>query len=118
MQSCFYYEMFMERAHGKMEPSGAASHVNLMKNLMIAEQEKIISLETVNHFEELLIEIKQHMEKAFDCYMAQPYLPGSVIDELKDYKDQVVWAVSSAELMKIVLNTIDLTLSIPIEIKC
>lgn len=116
-RSCFYYEMFMERAYGTYEANIPGYHANSMKKLMMAEKELAVSVESVAHFEEQLIEIKKHIENAIDNYMSKPNFPKDIIDELKGYKDQVVWVVSSDELMKIVFKTIDLTVSIPLDMR-
>lgn len=114
---CFYYEMFMERAYGKYEVNIPGRHFNIMRNLIIAEKGKVISIESVAHFEEQLNEIKKHLEDALVKYMGKPNVPKHIIDELKGYKDQVFWAVSSEELMHIVFKTIDLTVSISIDME-
>ncbi|MBC8006316.1 MAG: hypothetical protein H7X84_12645 [Verrucomicrobia bacterium] len=80
-----------------------------MRNLIMAEKTIIISVDSVAHFEEQLIEIKKHMQNAMDLYMSKPGVSKDIIDELKEYKDRVVWAVSSDELMKIIQNTNKLT---------
>lgn len=114
---CYYYEMFMERAFGRYELEKPVLQASGMRNLIMAEKGMVISLESVAHFEEQLIEIKKQIETAMDQYMGKPRVPQAVIDELKAYKDQVVWAVSSDELMKIVFNTIDVTANIFIEME-
>lgn len=116
-RSCFYYELFMERANGQYERNIPGYHAYVMKNLMIAEKGKNISVEIVAQFEEQLIEIKKHMEDAIDKYMAKPKVTRQLKNALQDCKDQVVWAVSSDELMGIVYKVIDLTVAIPIEMK-
>lgn len=114
---CYYYEMFMERAFGRYELEKPILQASGMKNLIMAEKGIVISLESVAHFEEQLIEIKKQIETAMDYYMSKPRVPQVVMDELKAYKDQVVWAVSSDELMKIVFKTIDITANIFIEME-
>ncbi|HET6559776.1 MAG TPA: hypothetical protein VFG54_20790 [Prolixibacteraceae bacterium] len=116
-KSCFYYEMFMERAYGKYEVNIPGRHFNIMKNLIFAEKGRVISVESVAHFEEQLIEIKKHMEDALVKYMGKPNVPTDIIDELKGYKDHVGWSVSSEELMHIVFKTIDLTVSTSIDME-
>lgn len=114
---CLHYEMFMERAYGKSELSNPALQASTMQNLIIAEKGIIISLDSVAHFEEQLIEVKKNMESAMDLYMARPTLTREVIDVLKHYKSEIVWAVSSEELMRIVRKTIDLTAAMSIKLK-
>ncbi|MBC8005845.1 MAG: hypothetical protein H7X84_10260 [Verrucomicrobia bacterium] len=114
---CYYYEMFMERAFGRYELPKPVLQASGMKNLIMAEKGIVISLDSMAHFEEQLIEIKKHIETAFDHYMCKPNVPKAIIEELKEYKDQVVWAVSSDELMKIVFKTIDITANIFIEME-
>lgn len=116
-KACFYYEMFMERAFGKYEPNIPGYHACMMKNLIVAEKGKIVSIEIVAHYEKQLTEIKKDMEEAFDSYMGKPNFPKELIDELKEYKNEVVWAVSSEELMGLVYRTIDLTVSVPIHME-
>ncbi|MBC8004126.1 MAG: hypothetical protein H7X84_01520 [Verrucomicrobia bacterium] len=116
-KACFYYEMFMERAYGMYEPNVPGYHACIMRNLITAEKGKIVSIEIVTHFEKQLTEIKKDMEDALDSYLAKPNFPKEIIDELKKYKSQVVWAVCSEELMEIVFKTIDLTVSVPIKMK-
>lgn len=69
---CLYYEMFMERAYGIYELPMPTLQASAMRNLIIAEKGMVISLGSVAHFEEQLIEIKKNMEKAMDHYMAKP----------------------------------------------
>lgn len=83
----------------------------------MAEKEKEVSVDSIAHFEERLIEIKRCMEEALDKYMAMNHVPKEIIDELKQAKDQVVYAVSANELMDIVFKAIDLTVSIPLDMK-
>lgn len=114
---CLYYEMFMERAYGTYELPKPALQACAMQNLIIAEKGIIISLDSIAHFEEQLIEIKKNMEDAMDLYMAKPTFSPEVINELKRCKSEIVWAVSSEELMRIVHKTIDLTAGLSIEMK-
>lgn len=114
---CLYYEMFMERAYGTYELSKPALQACAMQNLIIAEKGIIISLDSIAHFEEQLIEIKKNMEVAMDQYMAKPSFSPEVMNVLKQYKSEIVWAVSSEELMRIVHKTIDLTAGLSIEMK-
>lgn len=109
IKSCFYYEMFMERAFGRITLQKPNMQASGMRNLMVAENQTAVSFESVMDFEEQLIEIKKNMEDALDQYMAKSNLPRYILEELSLYKDQVVWAVSSDELMKIVHDTINLT---------
>lgn len=114
---CFYYEMFMERAYGTYALPKPALKACAMQNLIMAEKGIVISLDSVAHFEEQLIEIKKNMEAAMDHYMARPALPKKVIEVLQQYKHDIVWAVSSEELMRIVHKTIDFTASLSTETK-
>lgn len=116
-RSCFYYEMFMERAYETYELSKPALQACAMQNLIIAEKGIIISLDSVVHFEEQLIEIKKNMEAAMDQYITKPSLSMEVIELLKQYKFEIVWAVCSEELMRIVHKTIDLTAALSIKMK-
>lgn len=112
-----YYEMFMERAYGTYEIPHPALQACAMQNLIIAEKGRIISLDSVAHFEEQLIEIKKNMELAMDQYMLKPFLSQEITDILQQYKSEIVWAVSSEDLMRIVHKTIDLTAALSIEMK-
>lgn len=114
---CFYYEMFMERAYGTYEANIPGYHAHNMRRLMMAEKELAVSVESVAHFEEQLIEIKKQIENAIDNYISKPHVPKDIVDELIGCKEQVVWVVNSDELMKIVFKTIDLTVSIPLDMK-
>lgn len=116
-RSCFYYDMFIERAYGTYDAGVPGCHADEMKALIMAEKEKDVSVEFIADFEEQLIEIKRCMEKALGKYMEMPHVPKAIIDELKRTQEQVVYAVSSYELMDIVYKTIDLTVSIPIDMK-
>ncbi|MBC8006317.1 MAG: hypothetical protein H7X84_12650 [Verrucomicrobia bacterium] len=107
----------MERAHGTYEPNVPGYHACMMRNLMVAEKGKIISIEIVAHFVKQLNEIKKDMEDAFDRYMVKPNFTKDLVDELEGLKNQVVWAVCSDELMGIVFKVIDLTVSFPIEMR-
>lgn len=113
-KSCFYYEMFMERAHGLYEVNIPGRHAETMKRLLEAEGKKIVSMESVIRFESLLDGLKMHVEEALDHYMEKPHVPQEMIDQLKQLKEMVVWCVSSDELMRIVFDTIDLTASLSI----
>lgn len=106
---CLYYQTFMEEAYGTEELQKPALKACAMQNLIIAEKGIVISLDSVAHFEEQLFEIKKNMEAAMDHYMDKPALPSEVIEILQLYKQDIVWAVSSDELMRIVHKTIDLT---------
>lgn len=114
-KTSFYFEIFMERANGKNEAFSVGFYTASMINLIVAEKGKVVSIETLIRFERQLIEIKGHIEEALEKYIAKPQMNSYTIDELKRCKEQVVWAISSDELMKIVFHTIDLTASIPIE---
>lgn len=114
-KNCFYFEMFMERAYGKYEPIIPGYHFLVMKNLIVAEKAQVISVHTIAHFEKQLVEIKKSIKKALDHYMDKPNVPANIIDQLKHCKEQVTWAVSSEELMKIVLNAIDITAALSIK---
>lgn len=114
---CLYYEMFMERAYGTYELPKPALQASAMENLIIAEKGIVISLDSVAHFEEQLIEIKKNMEAALDHYMTKPSFTQDINDRLQQYKSEIVWAVSSEELMRIVHKTIDVTVAVPIKMK-
>lgn len=113
-RSCFYYDIFIERAYGTYEPGVPGCNAAEMKALIMAEKEKDVSVEFIADFEEQLIAIKRCMEEAMDKYLAMPHVPKEIIDELKHTQEQVVYAVSAYELMEIVYKTIDLTVSIPV----
>ncbi|HET6556565.1 MAG TPA: hypothetical protein VFG54_04575 [Prolixibacteraceae bacterium] len=114
---CFFYEMFMERAYGTYEICVPGCCALDMKGLMLAEEEKAVSFESGAHFEELLLTVKKHINEALDSYMAKPNVPEEIIEELKRYKDLVTGAVGSDELIKIVTDTIDLTVNISLDMK-
>lgn len=116
-RSCFYYGMFIERAYGIYEPGIPGCHADVIEALILAEKEKEVSVDSIAHFEEQLIEIKRCIENALDKYIAMSHVPKEIIDELKHTQEQVVYAVSSYELMEIVYKTIDLTVSIPVDMK-
>ncbi|MBC8004124.1 MAG: hypothetical protein H7X84_01510 [Verrucomicrobia bacterium] len=116
-RSCFYYDMFIERAYGTYEPDIPGCHAHKIEALIMAEKEKDVSVEFIADFEEQLIEIKRCMEEALDMYLAMTHVPKEIINELKHTQEQVVYAVSSDELMKIVYKTIDLTVSVPLDMK-
>lgn len=106
---CLFYQMFMERAYGSYALQKPALQAPGMRNLIIAEKSVVLDAESAVHFEEQLQEIKKMMEAAFDSYLALPNAPGNIMMELMWYKHQVAVASNSEELMKIVMNTIDLT---------
>lgn len=116
-RSCFYYNMFIERAHGTYEPGHTGCHADKMEALIMAEKAKEVSVESIADFEEQLIDIKRCIEEALNKYMAMAHVPQGIIEELKQTQDQVVYAVSTHELMDIVYKTIDLTVSIPVDMK-
>ena len=116
-KTSFYFEMFIERAYNKYEPYSPGFYALMMENLIVAEKGKIISVETITRFEKQLIEIKEYMEEALDSYITKTSIPIELIDELKRCKEQVVWAVSSEELDKIILYTIDLIVNVPIKME-
>lgn len=109
---CLYYQMFMGRAYGSYALQKPVLQALGMRNLIMAEKGILISGESVIHFQEQLVEIKKHMDEALNHYMAAPNTPEYIIEELRRHKDQVAEASSSEELMKIVLNTLDLTNSL------
>lgn len=114
---CLYYEMFMERAYGIYELPKPALQASAMRNLIIAEKGVLISQDSIAHFEEQLIEMKKNMEEAIDHYLAKPSFPQQMNELLQQYKQEIVRAVNSEELMRIVHQTIDLTAAVSIEIK-
>ncbi|HET6559254.1 MAG TPA: hypothetical protein VFG54_18165 [Prolixibacteraceae bacterium] len=114
---CIYYEMFMERAYGIYDLPKPALQASAMRNLIIAEKGIVISLDSVAHFEEQLIEVKKSMEEAMDYYMAKPSFSQDMTELLQQFKSEIVWAVSSEELMRIVHKTIDVTAAVSIEMK-
>lgn len=116
-KACFYYEMFMERAYGKYEPIIPGFHACEMRSLIVAENAKIILVSTVDHFEKQLLVIKKYMEAAIDQYTDKHGVSKELKNELLEMKRGVRWAVSSEELMEIVLRVIGLTETLPIERK-
>ena len=116
-RTCYYYEIFMERAFGVYQSSEPGMQASIMQNLIIAEKGRVISVESVAHFQEQLIGMKHYMKKAIDRYMAKPNVSITIIESLKEYKNEILWAVSSDELMRIVHKTIVLTASLNIEMK-
>lgn len=109
IKSCLYYEMFIERAHDSYIQENPDMQASGMRNLIMGEKGITVSFVSAINVEEQLSLIKRQMGNALVSYMAMPHVPGYIMDELSLYKDQVLRAVSSEELMKIVFDTLELT---------
>lgn len=107
-KACVYYEMFMERAYGSLVKQKPVLQESGMRNLIMAEKEISDTYESIAHFEELLFRIKKHIKEALENYICSAKV-AFIINELKETKSQVIWAVSSEELIRIIFKIMDLT---------
>lgn len=100
------YEIFMHRAYGIHEPSKPEMQASVMQNLIMAEKTSQISRDLVARYEDQLTLIKLYIGKAIDKYIERPTTTGRLVNTLIGYKKDLIWAISTDELLIIVYNII------------
>ena len=103
------YEIFMHRAYGTHMPSKPEMQASVMQNLIIAEIASQISGDLVTYYEDQLNKIKLYIGKAIDKYLEKPTTTGRLTNTLRGYKTDLIWAISSDELLIIVYNIIHIS---------
>ena len=107
-----FYEIFMHRAFKTIDNTKPGMHGSVIQNLIEAENGEAILIDYLGSFEKQFEQVKKHMHRAMDVYITKNQLPLIAIDSLRNLNVEIDNADSSADLMKIVYETLELTQSI------
>ena len=98
------YEIFMHRAYGTNNPPKPEMQASVMLNLIMAEKTSQISEDLVTRYEDQLTLMKLYIGKAIDKYIDRPKITKRMANTLIGYKTDLLWALSTDEVMRIVYN--------------
>ena len=99
----------MCRASKTHDNSKPGMHGSIMENFIRVENGDNSWVKFHGSYEKQFSKLQKYMHKALDKYLLMKKLPNSSIMILKTYKFEIDNASSSADLMKIIYATLELT---------